>query len=53
MVKVKVKVCFSGTDFVWDVGDIVEVSKGEAKSMVANDSAEYVKETKQKKRTKK
>ena len=42
MVKVKVKVCFSGIDFAWNINDEVEVSESESESMIAAGFAEAV-----------
>jgi len=46
MVDVKCKVCFAGTDHVYEVGDIMPVSEAEAKTMIAKDFAELVEKPK-------
>ena len=43
MVNVKCKVCFAGTEHVYEVGDIMPVSEAEAKTMIAKDFAELIK----------
>lgn len=40
MANVKCKVCFSGTNGVFEIGDIMPVCEAEAKAMIAADFAE-------------
>jgi len=42
MPKVKVKVCFSGLEAIYNVGDLMPVSESEAKGMIEKGLAEAI-----------